>query len=152
MVLDVVGVCIVQLHVLHVSHVVHDLELLHQVVAHSVFNLVTACQVPPDGTLQDHNVALDHEVKVTVNLHPEVALNHRGGQRKVMNFAANNQASQALLHFLRRHVQSEVFLLRDSIFYQLHRGWRLVPRAEATESSLDFPGRLPVNSLSGLLK
>lgn len=50
---DIVRVGVVQLHVLHVPHVVHDLELLHQVVSHAVLDLVPTSQVSPHSTLQD---------------------------------------------------------------------------------------------------
>ena len=97
---DIVWVVDVQLHVLHIPHVVHDLELLHQVVSHAVLDLVSTSQVPPHSALKDHYISFDHQEEVTVDLHSEMSLDDGSGQRKVMDLSANKQTSQPFLDFL----------------------------------------------------
>lgn len=90
---DQVGVVSVQLNILHISDIVHDLELLHEVGFHSLFDHVSAGKVAPYASLNDDNVLLDHKEYVAINLHTEVGLDVGSRIVEVMKFAADDETS-----------------------------------------------------------
>jgi hypothetical protein len=103
--LNQVWVLIIELDRFHIPHIIHDLELLHEVILHSFFNHVTACKVPPHSSLDNVNITSDHQENITMDLHSKERLESRSRHIKSMDFSANNQASQAFLKFFRTDMQ-----------------------------------------------
>jgi len=75
---------------LHISHIVHDLEFLHQIVLHSFFDHVAASEIPPNTSLDDVHISFYHYEDVTVDLHSEEGLDCGGGHVKAVDFAADD--------------------------------------------------------------
>jgi len=125
---------------------------LHQVVLHAFFDHVSSSQVPPHTSLDNDNVALDHQEHVSVDLHPEVGLDRAGGQVEVVDVPAHFETTQPLLDLLGADVQPQVLLFGDGCFHHVQALGVGRPRQETSEGSLDLPGRLAIDALTSLVK
>lgn len=105
-ILDQVGVRVVKLNILHVADVVHDLEFLHQVFLHTLFDHIATCEESPDASLKDEDVFLNHQENISVDLHPEERLNCGRSHVEAVDLASDYQTSQTLLDLLGRNMES----------------------------------------------
>ena len=70
--LDKLVLFIVKQHeAFHLTNVLHDLILLHQVISHALLNHVTSGHVPSDGSLKHHRVRLDSHKDLSEPAHTE---------------------------------------------------------------------------------
>jgi len=69
-----VSVVAKKLKYFHLSHVVHDLKLLHQEDTHPCFYHVTACHIPTDSSLKNHYITFYHNENIPMNFHSKVRL------------------------------------------------------------------------------
>jgi len=101
-----VWILIIELDRFHIPHIIHDLELLHEVVLHSFFNHVATGKIPPHASLDNVDIASDHQENIAMDLHSEKRLNSRRRHIESMNFPTYNQTSQTFLKLLRTDMES----------------------------------------------
>jgi len=99
-ILNEVGVRIIQLNILHVSNIVHDLEFLHQVILHSFLDHVSSRQESSDAPLKNENILFDHDKDITIDLHSEVRLEVGCCLIEAVDLTSNDQPSKSLLKLL----------------------------------------------------
>ena len=70
--LDKLVLLIIEQHeTFHLTNILHDLVLLHQVVSHAFLDHVTSGHVPPDGSLKHHRVRLNSHKDLSEPAHTE---------------------------------------------------------------------------------
>jgi len=97
--LEQVGVIVAaeELKLLHLTDIVDDRELLSQVGLEAEFDLVTPCHVLAVGTLQDLDVAPDHQVDLAGPPHSEKGLDFIRSLVQDGDAAADGQTLNVLL-------------------------------------------------------
>jgi hypothetical protein len=91
-----------ELKLLHFTYIVDDSELLSQVRLQAELDLVTSSHVLAVSTLEDLDVASDHDVDLAAPPHSEVGLDEGGSLVKESDTAADSQSLYVLLNLFSR--------------------------------------------------
>ena len=89
-----------KLEILHLTHVVHDLELMGQIRFHSFLYHISASHVPPNRTLKNKGILLDHQEDLAMPPHPQNSLNLRSRLVDDLDSPADEEPLETLLNLL----------------------------------------------------